>query len=199
MKRYICILITSLLLCSSQSHAQRYDFTMSYPVSFPTGNLHDYISNTSFRGFNFEFNKQIKPEMTAGIEAGWNTFYKREDDGAYKTGSATITGVQYRYVNSSPILADVKFYPAISHPRLKPYFGAGMGVLHAERRTDFGLYEFTEDAWQFLIRPEAGLQLKTQSGIDPFIGLKYYIASSSNGLDGQSYLSLNIGFSIPSN
>ncbi|MFT3823703.1 MAG: outer membrane beta-barrel protein [Chitinophagaceae bacterium] len=182
-----------LLSCSVGAFAQRSGLTISYPIAFPMGNLHDYISKTSFRGINFEFEKQIKPQVVAGIETGWNVFYESVDTKEYTEGTATITGKQYRYTNSVPILAEAKYFPNSAGKKAAPYVGFGIGTLYSNRSTDFGLYRITTEAWQFCLRPEAGFSFKTQSGINPFVGVKYYWAFNNSDLDAQPFLSINIG------
>jgi outer membrane protein len=71
--------------------------------------------------------------------------------------------------------------------------GIGLGTLYSNRSTDFGLYRITTEAWQFVLRPEAGLIFKTRSEVHPFVGVKYYWAFNSSDLDGQSFISLNVG------
>lgn len=184
-----------LILCSvfgvQGQHAN--NFTMSYPIGFPTGDLGDYISKTSFRGINFEFNRMVKQNMSVGLEVGWNVFYEDAGVVEYKDQTVTITGKQYRYTNSVPILAGVQFHPPTSNKNMEPYVGLGLGTLYSNRSTDFGLYRISNEAWQFAIRPEAGLIFKTSSGVNPFVGAKYYWAFEGGGLDGQSFITLNIG------
>jgi hypothetical protein len=172
-------------------HAQ--SWTVSYPMSLPLGDLHNYSSNTSFRGINFEFSKRVRSNVEANLETGWNVFYHHEDTKEYKVGTASITGSQYRYTNAVPILAGLKLYPKGITKGVSPFVGLGLGTLYVNRSTDFGLYRITTETWQFCIRPEAGFLFQLQPSTYLFAGLKYYLPFSTNDLDGQSYLSLNIG------
>jgi hypothetical protein len=189
----IIIAIALIIGSSLGARAQNGGFTVSYPIAFPMGNLHDYISKTSFRGISFEFNKKVKPQVTVGLETGWNVFYDNAGEQEYKDQTATITGKQYRYTNSVPILVGAKYHPETGNKNIAPYVGAGLGTLYSNRATDFGLYRITNETWQFCIRPEAGLVFKTSSGVNPFVGVKYYWAFNSDDLDAQSFLSLNVG------
>jgi len=172
--------------------AQHNSFTMSYPIALPMGNLHDYISATSFRGFNIEFNRRQTHNVEWGLETGWQTFYQREESKTYTDGGASITGIQYRYTNIAPILAGVKFYK--EKDKVSPYAGLGLGVMYVNRSTDFGLYRITTEAWPFTIRPELGVLYHIQPGVSAMLGAKYYAAFNTNDLDGQPYLSINVGF-----
>jgi opacity protein-like surface antigen len=157
------------------------------------GDLHDYSTKTSFRGYNMEFLHHAKPGVVVGVETGWNVFYERVDKQDYKQGTATISGVQYRYTNSVPIIAETKFYPMSDKKMVNGYVGAGVGTVYASRSTDFGLYRINKDAWQFCLRPEAGMVINMHPGLKAILGVKYYVALNSSDLDGQSFLSANIG------
>ena len=157
-----------IVVCTKWAQAQHQsDFIISYPIGFPMSNLKDYISKTSFRGINMEFNRRVKPYLDAGIEIGWNVFYERVDQKVYTQGTESISGVQYRYTNTVPILVGVKYYKEGSS-MAEPYIGLGVGTLYADRSTDFGLYRISVDAWQFCARPEIGVILHAKN--DPSIG-----------------------------
>jgi hypothetical protein len=187
------ILLFTLTVIYGANAAGQTSFVMTYPISFPMADLKDYSSATSFRGFNMEFLHEAKPNVAAGVEVGWNVFYERVDKKDYKSGTATVSGVQFRYTNSVPILAIAKFYPSTNNEVAGPYVGLGIGTLFTSRSTDFGLYRFTTEEWQFCLRPEAGVLLHVQPGTSIMLGAKYYAAFNSNDLDGQSFLSANIG------
>ena len=188
------ILFCLLGMASAGVYAQDGNYMISYPISFPMGNLHDYSSNVSFRGISLEFNKKTSPQTTAGLEVGWNVFYQQVDRKVYHDGNASITGVQYRYTNAVPIILGGKYYAKTGSRALRPYVGVGLGTLYANRTTDFGLYEITSDGWQFLIRPEAGIDMQFARGESFFLGAKYMWGFNTSSLDGQQWLSINIGF-----
>jgi outer membrane protein W len=158
------------------------------------GNLHDYITKTSWRGINLEFLKTAKPGVSVGLETGWNVFYEKADKQPYKDGTTTLTGVSYRYTNAVPILAESKWYPMHDKKATNPYVGVGVGTLFVSRSTDFGLYRITTDSWQFCVRPEAGVLFSIEPGLKAMLGAKYYPGFNTSKLDGQGFLSINVGF-----
>jgi hypothetical protein len=188
------IILSALTIAYGLQGSAQTSFAMSYPISFPMGSLKDYSSTVSYRGFNMEFLHEAKPGVLAGVEVGWNVFYQRADKMDYKAETATISGIQFRYTNSVPILAVAKYAITSGDKVASPYAGLGIGTLFTSRSTDFGLYRITIDEWQFCLRPEAGILLHMQPGTNIMAGVKYYAAFNSNDLDGQSYLSANIGF-----
>ena len=195
-KLYILFIALAGALNLAAQHGS--NFTMSYSIGFPMGDLKDYNTSTSFRGINLEFNKHIKENIDVGLESGWNVFYDRESAKVYTDETASITGVQYRYTNAVPIILGGKYYFKAGNENLKPYGGVGLGTLFVNRSTDFGLYRISTEAWQFCIRPELGLRFDTPGGAGFILAGKYYAGFETDDLKAQSYLSINIGVVFPS-
>ncbi|OQP40970.1 hypothetical protein A4H97_15310 [Niastella yeongjuensis] len=191
MKYYI--LSAFILLCGINSYSQS-SFILTYPIGFPMGDLHDYSKKTSWRGINMEFLGHAKPGVAVGLETGWNVFYEKVGKQPYKSGTTTVTGVTYRYTNAVPILVESKWYPTEEKKKANPYVGLGVGTLFASRSTDFGLYRITNEAWQFCIKPEVGVLFSIEPGLKAMVGVKYYGAFNTDDLDGQNFLSINVGF-----
>jgi hypothetical protein len=181
-----------------QSNAQKgVSFIASYPISFPMGNLSDYVGKTSFRGISFEVNMVQDEKVEYGLETSWHVFYQKEDTKVYTDGTVSIKGAQFRYINSVPLLAQGRwtFRDEKEQKKFAPFVGAGIGTLYVNQATDFGLYRITKEAWQFCLRPELGLLFKNSNSVPGgFVSVRYYAGFNSDELDAQSYLSLNIGF-----
>ena len=197
MKYILLLVVFSGFMTKSEGQV---NFIASYPISFPIGNMSDYVEKTSFRGLSLEVNAVHNEKIEYGVETTWNVFFQKEDEKVYNQGTASIKGVQYRYVNAVPLLAQVKYTGGDpkSSSRFAPYGGIGIGTLYVDQATDFGLYRISNEAWQFCLRPQIGLKLKNDRGPGGFVGLKYYVGFKSDDMDGQSYLSLNIGIIFPS-
>ena len=195
MKKIFVLLIAAI--CMQKSFAQHHSvFILSYPIAFPMGDLGDYIDKQSFRGINLEWGKEIKPNLIASLETGWNVFYKDVPEQVYTEGTASFSGKQFRYTNSVPIIAGAKWVLKSSN-NLVPYAGLGLGTMYSDRSTDFGLYRISTDAWQFCVRPELGITFKSRNGPAAMLGVKYYSSFNSSDLDGQSFLTVNIGVVFP--
>lgn len=198
MKHFKYILVSLLAFaCTQRLVAQSGGtFIISYPIGFPLGDLSEYTNSTSFQGISLEYLKNVKHNLGVGIEAGWNLFYQKENEKTYTEGTQSITGTQFRYTNAAPILAQVKFFKTSANSSTTPYAGLGIGTLYVNRSTDFGLYRITNEAWQFCLRPEIGIILRSKKnpGVGGMIGVKYYGAFANDDLNAQSYLTINIGF-----
>jgi len=169
------------------------NFILSYPISMPLGDLGDYNEKTSFRGLSMEFNKRVKSNVDVGVEIGWNVFYEKVDDRVYEKETVSISGVQHRYTNTVPMILGAKYYKATTNSKVEPFLGLGLGTLYVDRSTDFGLYRIATTTWQFCLRPEIGIHFKGNQGVGGFAAVKYYGAFGTSDLDGQSYVSLNLG------
>lgn len=187
------IILSVTAFCCIQVLNAQLKVAVSYPISFSSGDLNEFIGETSFRGIGMEFYKMVKPNLGIGVETGWSVFYEKVAEKTYTEGTASLTGTQYRYANVVPILATGKFFKTGSG-RATPYAGLGIGTLYVNRYTDLGLYRFTNETWQFCLRPEIGVAINTASGAPGVIvAAKYFSGFSNDDLDGQSYIGLHIG------
>jgi hypothetical protein len=193
------VILSTVALFVMQVAGAQLKVAVSYPVGFPMGDLGDYIEATSFRGIELELYQMVKPNLAVGIESAWQLFYQREDEKVYTEGTVSVSGVQYRYTNAVPILAMGRYLinPS-SDKQVVPFAGLGVGTLFVNRYADFGLYRITNDTWQFCLRPELGVMFKLGGSGAPGISLaaKYYSGFSTDDLDGQSYLSINLGLNF---
>lgn len=188
------ILLTFILLVgiTSLSKAQNSLFSFNYAVTVPMGNTSDFIDQASGRGFVFEYQKFINPHVTLGLEAGHTTLYKREDEKVYTEGTASLSGVQYRYQYSWPILATVNYY-ALRTELFRPYAGFGIGTMASHRKIDMGIFSSNKTHWQLAIKPEIGTLIQPNPNMAFRVGVKYLMGFESNDLAGQSNLNFNFG------
>jgi hypothetical protein len=165
--------------------------SLQYSVGFPTSNLKHYVSQTSFRGFEFGYRYLLTSNVGLGIDAGMNTFYEKER-GTFREGTSAITGNQYRYANNFPILASFSYYIKPDQT-LNPYVNLGVGTLYTRRDTDIGLYRSETEAWQFNLKPEVGLIYLINPGLGVKISGKYHYAFESDELQSQSFAAVGLG------
>ncbi len=193
MKKSIFILALLVMIIAESAQAQSSLFSLNYAVSVPTGNTSDFIDQASGRGFVAEFQKFTKRNVAFGGEIGHFTLYKRELNKVYTEGTASLSGVQYRYQQSYPILVTGTFY-ATTEGAVKPYGSLGVGTMAHNRRIDMGIFSSEDTSWQFAVRPELGVLISPSDAFGFKIGAKYYQSFTGGGLDGQSTIGLNFGF-----
>ena len=193
MRPLIILIICSLVLTTRQALSQS-TFTAQYAINFPLGNTADYIGATSFRGISLDYRYNIQPNIAIGIGTGWYTFYEQKKYGTYSNddGSLAVSGVQYRYINSAPILfvGDYYFSP---DEKISPFVGLGIGITYNEVQTQMSQYYVETDTWQFSLTPEVGVRLGATTGVWGLLSVRYNNNFKTSELDAQSYLTLNVG------
>jgi hypothetical protein len=191
MKKIFIIAILSVF--TVVAYSQSGITSLTYSMGFGTGNMHDYISKASFRGFTVDYRGLVRSNVGLGVELGWNVFYDELPDAEYDYRNLTLSGKQWRTTNHFPILlgADYYFNPDAD---MTPFAGFGLGTMYSLQNTDMSLYTLEKDAWQFAIRPEVGLIFKPAPGVGFNISSKYYYGFKGGELDAQGFFTINVGF-----
>lgn len=168
--------------------------TTSYSMGLATGDMGDYTSNFSGRGFTLDYRKMVQPNLGVGFYTGWNVFYDERPFDTYTIDNRTLSGKQYRYVNSLPIMVATDYFLKPGED-FNPYLGLAVGTIYTERATDMGIYRFTQDAWSFAFTPQVGFlySLSRYAGIN--VSAKYNLGLAAGDFEStQSYVSFNIGY-----
>jgi hypothetical protein len=192
MKKLILLSTLLVILIAEKVTAQKSMISLSYNVSVPTGNTADFIDQASGRGFVAEYHKFINRNIAYGAELGHYTLYKRELEKVYTEGTASLSGVQYRYQQSYPIMVSGSYF-AFTEGMLKSYGSLGVGMIAHNREIDMGIFGSQNTYWQFAVRPELGILIEPSEYVAFKIAAKYYQSFSGGGLSNQSNLGLNFG------
>jgi hypothetical protein len=190
---YIILLVAITTVTAS---AQGNLFSFQYSMGLGTGDMADYNSAYSFRGAMIEWRKLITPMVGVGIDVGWNTFYKKVPNDTYTRGNASLTGKQFRYQNTFPILAVGNYYFSPDQ-KLRPFVGLGLGTMYNVRDTQMYVYSLEQDAWHFVMCPQAGILYELGYTTQLYVGLKYNVGLQSGDFtQGQNYLAINVGLAF---
>ena len=193
MKKILYIPILFIVLIAGEMTAQT-NTSLTYSMGFATGDLSDFISKASFRGATIDFRSMTRPDLGVGFSLGWNTFYEAKDYDTYTSGTESLSGRQYRYSNHVPMLISFDYYMKPGE-KVSPFIGLGTGVMYTRRNTDMNLYTLKQEAWNFSLQPQIGVQFNNSITSATTIMLKYYYGLKAGDLEeAQSYLSLNVGF-----
>jgi hypothetical protein len=195
MKKIISLLIivaTSIGFVNAQGGGY---LSFNYAPSFATGDLNDYISQPSFRGFLFEYKYAVKDNIHIGVDAGWNYFNERKDFAVYEFDNVAISGIQYRDSYTVPILFAAE-YTFMTESVFRPYINFGLGTTYTLRNTDMGMYRLQAEVWQFVIKPEVGFMYELFPKGALKFSAKYYNSFEADYQEGQSYISLGFGYVI---
>jgi outer membrane protein len=194
MKKIIYIFLLSSI--GSSLMAQSGLSSLQYSMGFGAGDLHEYITRASFRGFTYNYSKFVTSNVTVGFELGWNTFYEDLPFDTYnseKIPNLVYSAKQWRYSNHLPMLATFG-YSGNTNATVTPFGSLGIGTMYTERRTDMGQYAFTNDVWNFVLKPEVGIIYNIDEMIGFTVSSKYYYGFKTANLDPQSYFTVNVGF-----
>jgi len=191
MKKIFILTIFSVIALSS--FAQTNLTSLQYSIGFGTGDMKDYISPASFRGFTFDYRSLVQPKVGVGIELGWNVFYDEMPDDVYEYNNFTYSGKQWRYSNHFPMLAAADYYFK-PDGQISGFAGLGIGTMYTLQNTDMSVYTFEKDAWHFALRPEVGVLIKAAPGVGLMLASKYYYGFKAGDLPSQGYFTINIGF-----
>lgn len=188
-KILLFVLLAALAVLPAMAQSS---FSIQYSMGFG-GTINDYISSTSVRGVTFEYKVFPSPNVSIGLDAGWNHFYERRAYATYTSGNTSLSGVQFRYANAVPIFATTSYYFSPGN-KVNPYFGLGVGTIYLSRYVDMGIFEVTDEDWHFALKPEAGVLVSLNPDMDLLLGLRYNNAFATSDSDSQSYMTFNIGF-----
>ncbi len=146
MKKIFTIAIITVLGISA--YGQSSITALSYSIGFGTGDMHDYISKTSFRGFTIDYRKLVQTNVGVGVDIGWNVFYEEKPYDTYEYKDITYSAKQWRYSNHWPVLVAADYYMNPGE-QISAFAGLGLGTMYTLQNTDMGAYTFEKDAWHF--------------------------------------------------
>ena len=199
MKKLITLAVIVIVISLQSAKAQEVPkyWSINYGVSFGSGDLGDYISKTSYRGFVFEYRKPVPGyDILLGFDIGWNVFTEKKGNATYTIGTESVSGIQYRNQNQVPILISGDYFFITSNP-LKAYAGFGIGAMYTERVTDMGQWRVEEKPWHFVIKPEVGALYELSSYTSVKFAFKYYNGFQAGDLEeAQSFYSLSLGLAF---
>ncbi len=192
--RYFIVGLGLVLSLNAPAQVVDYYSTVNYGVSFPLGDTRDFISNTSFRGFSFEFGRFFTQEISIGFLFAWSVFHESFPRDTYTFEDLTLTGIVYRYINAFPLMA-IGRYHFITDSRFRPYLGLASGTYVINKVSDFGLHRYENKNWHFGLAPEAGMIFGIGDEANVNLGARYNLAFKSGG-DTHSWLSIQAGITF---
>jgi len=191
MKRIFFIALFSVFALAAFSQSSL--TALQYSVGFGTGDMHEYIGNTSWRGFTLDYRNMVQSNIGVGVDLGWNVFYEEMPDAVYEFENITYAGKQWRYSNHFPVLVAADYYIRKGE-MVSAFAGLGAGVMYSLQNTNMGTYTFEKDAWHFALRPELGLIIEASPGASLMVASKYYYGFKAGDLPAQGYVTVNVGF-----
>lgn len=173
------ILLITIMLFGLSPFLKAQLINLNYQISVPLGDIKDFTDKASFRGIDLEYHHFMGDNFSLGAAIGWNVFYHNLDhhtDDFKFYGSDniyTITGNQYRYINTVPIMAIGRYYFTDNTTSVRPFAGLGIGTRWTEKRLEVGQYSSTISRWQFSFAPEIGMYVPLSDQFALNFGARY--------------------------
>ena len=190
--------LTVLFAVSMAQPAKAYDewlWALNWNIIIPEGDTAEFIKDTSYRGISLEGRKWQGDNLTVGFMFGWNVMNQKLNTTQSLTGpnsAADVTGTQYRYINTFPVMAGMHMYLG-SWGTTRIFAGAMGGGYVVERRTELGLYAIESQKWQWGVAPEIGILLPFESSVG-FVSARYnYAFENGDDHPEHTYWSAQIG------
>jgi len=180
------------LIGSNLAHAQGGYFIGRYQVGVPVGDTKDYIDKTSWAGLTMGYRYMPNSRFAIGGDLGWQTYNKQNTYDTYTRGTASLSGIQFRYQNMFEFSAQGEMV-LNDGGDFRPYVGLGVGGLYVRRQTTFGLYEIEQDPCQFMVKPGLGFTYYLSDGTGLIVGTEFIAGFQDQELTGQSMVAINIG------
>jgi len=166
-------------------------FAANYSVGIPMGDTSDLFGETSWRGVNLDFSYFLNPNTAIGFSGGWQVFDEARGYVTETVGTETISGYRYNYLNSIPLFATGSYYFKTDY--VMPYVSLGVGFVHNKLEEDIGLFGDEENAWQFGLRPEVGLDYEINYGFGIRGSVRYHYVAKAGDMPNLSYLGITVG------
>lgn len=197
------LVVLCTLFSIASGHSQNAVWAFSYDVAFPLGETSDYIDRTSWRGFTIQGRQFIKPNLSVGGSFSWQVFNQRISElvefsfqpaNSEQTVNGALSGEQFRYINTLPIMVNVHYYLGDALPSaIRPFAGISVGTAPTKRRTEIGLFAIDDFNWHLALAPEAGVLIPIGTELDFFGAVKYNFALEANDSINYSYFNIQVG------
>lgn len=199
MKRYILILIG--LFTAMLTYGQQKYIYLNLDGNKPLSNT-EWISDFSFAAGKIGYRSFITPNLSAGLDIGWANFDQYEPTVTIENSTGAITTDYFHYIYQySGVVSGQYYFKDAENERFFPYAGLGLGANTNEYVLYYNIYEDTERAWGFLVRPEIGLLFRfTERGSLGIMAAVHYDYSTNQSekfaYDNFSAFGVQIGLMV---
>jgi len=153
-------------------------FTFAWDITIPMGDK--FVDHTSLAGGKIEYRKMIDHNFSLGLDVSWNSNDEYVSTSTYHLDENTdVTTDLYKYLYTLPLAVTAHYYFNGSGI-FQPYAGLGVGALYSTPRLYFNIYQFEEENWGFLLRPEVGTVIKFDpaSEMGALVAARYSISTN---------------------
>jgi outer membrane protein W len=158
MKKFL--LFSFLILACWSASAQRNYAYLAWDINMPLTNK-EWIEDTSPHGGMVGFRYFVRDEQfSVGLDLNWTTYDQYEERQTFQTDNGAFTTDYYKYIYQYGAAVSAQYYKPSSSEIFFPYVGLGVGANYNQYTVYYNIYENSQKAWGFLVRPEAGALIK---------------------------------------
>lgn len=201
MKRFIVLL--ALVISTVPSYAVRdWEFTATWNMGVPTGNLGRYIDEYGWAGIGGELQYNLDDRNKLGLASGWQRFEAFYRDELTQFPQGALFGSQVRRVASVPLTATIQHTMADRIDKIQPFFKFGAGVYWMTQWFEAGMYSFSNTTTHFGLMPSVGMNFRLNRQSNMILQLDYNaVFDAGETLGGQddnsfSYIGIKVGFTF---
>lgn len=185
---------SSLALEGSVPRREGPIFAFGYSMSSGVGDLHHYIGDTSFRGYDAVALTPVYRSLFLGVSFGYNGFNQAGPRSTYQLDSGAVTAKLYRYADAWPLAAAVRYLFLDRGSVLRPYVGLRTGVAWIDTSTLVVDRSTSHTSAGWLLVPEAGLDLYIAPQVLAHLSYQFNFTTASNaGYSSLSYNTIQLG------
>jgi opacity protein-like surface antigen len=198
----LCLMIGAVLLFAvTDATAQRMKLNINYGVGIPASSgFKNYVSNTSFRGWNANLLYEINDQLSVGLGVGMQSFYQRSPRDIYKTNEGSdLSAVITNTATAMPVLLQGQFN-LLPEAKVQPYVGLGLGANFGTYRQYFGEFADSRTKIGFAARPEAGVYIPVGKYRESSIvlgGAYNYLPFKQGSVTDMNNIGFHAGFKFP--
>jgi hypothetical protein len=193
MKLYLYFSVVVMSVLALPVFGQGTMIQLNFAPSMPVGKTADFTGNFTGRGANFEFYKINENQFGYGVEFGTMNFYEEIPNQIFEQATASLSGLQYRYLKVTPIMGSV-IYVFNSDKTLKPFVAMGAGLGINTQTVSMGIFVDRTEAKQFIIRPELGAIYQISDYVGIKLSTKYYQTFETSDMNSHAMVGFNLGF-----
>jgi hypothetical protein len=175
--------------------AERPQILAGYEISLPVGDLRDFATAPSYRGFEAGALWPIWRSLYIGPVFNYHLFYEHKGETTYLIDNGAITADLYRYARTWTMGAALRYLFLEPKGFARPYVGLRLGITFATMATlvtDLSLYD---NPVGFALAPEGGVMLRLTDFMHFAAAVRYdYSTAGTASWDNISYVAYHMGF-----
>lgn len=174
-------------------------FFAGYELGVPTASLRDFVSKTSFRGFDMGASWPIVGALQLGFAFSLHTFSEDRGNDTYQLKNGALNAALYAYARVWTTTGVVRYHFLPADAIVRPYAGLRMGISFAAAAILIADLSVHDDPVGFALSPEAGIQVRIAPVASLTLSVRYDFSTASSGpLDNISFFPIQLGASFHS-